>query len=305
MLDGLSFSQEMKGLADKIFISKLEPIRKRTEVELQQVTRASSARNISPSGVIQNQLSIHEKELRELANARLNSYKTVLAQAKHPLTQEDIEFIIRGIEETASVRIGSVLFELDLLIRRTRMQIDLTWVKPNLDRIKSSIVATISRNLEIDRQMAALAKTAEHGGTGQFAFIIMSFNPKLDFLYRDALVPAVTDCHLQPHRVDEGEFDDTISEAILDKIRNCRVVVADLTDERPNCYFELGYALALGKPAILAARKDHDPRRDLRNPDDPKVHFDLDGHKISYWVREDLNELRQQLAVRIKKHLAT
>ncbi len=285
----------MKELADKIYISELEPIRKKTEMELQQVTRASASRNISPSGVIQNQLSIHEKELRELAIARLNSYKTVLAQANQPLSQENIEFILRGIEETASVRIGSVLFELDLLVRRTGMPIDLTWVKPNLDRIKSSVVATISRNLEIDRQMVALAKTAGNTGTGQFAFIIMSFNPTLDFLYRDALVPAVTDCHLQPYRVDEGEFDGTISEAILDKIRNCRVVVADLTDERPNCYFELGYALALGKPAILAARKDHDP----------KVHFDLDSHKISYWVREDLNELRQQLAVRIKKHLAT
>src|SRR5260370_7755789 len=103
----------MKGLADKIFISKLEPIRKRTEVELQQVTRASSARNISPSGVIQNQLSIHEKELRELANARLNSYKTVLAQAKHPLTQEDIKFIIRVIEETPTAQIRMFLFKLD------------------------------------------------------------------------------------------------------------------------------------------------------------------------------------------------
>jgi nucleoside 2-deoxyribosyltransferase len=133
----------------------------------------------------------------------------------------------------------------------------------------------------------------------------MSFNPLLDFVYRDALVPAVTDSGLLPYRVNEEEFDGTITEAILEKIRNSRLVVADLTDERPNCYFELGYALALGKPAILAARKDHDPRRDSRNPDDPKVHFDLDSHKITYWVRENLNELRQQLALRIKKHLAT
>jgi len=301
----MPFSQEMRELADKIFISELEPIRKQAGIELQQVTRSSAARNISPSGVITNQLGIHEKELRDLANARLNSYKTVLAQAKQPLIQEDIEFIIRGVEEIASVRIGSVLSELDLMIQRTRMPIDLTWVKPNLDRTKSSIIATISRNLEIDRQMAGLAKTAGQSGTGEFAFIIMSFNPALDFLYRDALVPVVTDCHLQPYRVDEGEFDGTISEAILDKIRNSRVVLADLTDERPNCYFELGYAMALGKPTILSARKDHDPRRDLRDPDDPKVHFDLDSHKISYWVREDLNHLRQQLAIRIRKHIAT
>jgi hypothetical protein len=123
----MPFSQEMKELADKIYISELEPIRKLTEVELQQATRGAAARNISPSGVIQNQLSIHEKELRALANARLNSYKTVLAQARQPLSQQEIEFTLRGIEEIANVRIGTILFDLDLLIQRTRMSIDLTW----------------------------------------------------------------------------------------------------------------------------------------------------------------------------------
>jgi nucleoside 2-deoxyribosyltransferase len=151
--------------------------------------------------------------------------------------------------------------------------------------------------------MAALAKPAKRSKTGKSVFIIMSFNPTLDFLYRDALIPAATDCDLQPYRVDKEEFDGTITEAILDKIRNCRLVVADLTDERPNCFFELGYALALGKPAVLTARKDHDSRRDSRRPDDPKVHFDLDSHKITYWVRDDMNQLRRQLAARIRKHL--
>ena len=47
----MPFSQEMKELADKIYISELEPIRKRTEMELQQVTRASADRDISSSGV--------------------------------------------------------------------------------------------------------------------------------------------------------------------------------------------------------------------------------------------------------------
>jgi hypothetical protein len=297
----MPFSEEMKKLADNIFIRDSGPIRQRFGAELQRVIRASAARQISPAGAVQNQLDVQEEELRELADARLNSYTAVLKQAKQQIRHEDIDFIVRGIDEIASVRIGSIISELELQIRRTNWPIDLTWVKASLERTRSSVVATISRNLEIDRQMAALAATA--AGTTQFAFIVMSFNSTLDFLYRDALVPAVTDSGLQPYRVDREEFEGTISEEILKKIRNSRLVVADLTDERPNCYFELGYALALAKPIVLAARKDHDPRRELRNPDDPKVHFDLDSHKITYWARERMDELRQELAARMKKHL--
>lgn len=297
----MPLSQQMKELADKIFISELEPIRRRNEEELQQVIRSSATQGLSPVGIVHKQFAIHEKALREISTTRLDSCKKVLEQAKEGLAEADIQIIVEGIGAIADARIGSIVFEADLLVKRTNTPFDLSWLKPSLGRVKSSIIANISRNLEIDRQMVILAQTAGRDTTGKFAFIIMSFNPLLDFLYRDALVPAVTDCDLQPYKVNEQEFDGTITEAILHNIRNCRVVVADLTDERPNCYFELGYAIALGKPVVVAAREDHDPRRDLRKPGDPKVHFDLDSHQITYWVREDMNQLRQQLATRIKK----
>lgn len=51
-----------------------------------------------------------------------------------------------------------------------------------------------------------------------------------------------------------------------------RFVVADLTDERQNCYYEVGYAHALGKPVIILA-KDGTPR-----------HFDVAANKWNYWT---------------------
>lgn len=114
----------------------------------------------------------------------------------------------------------------------------------------------------------------------------------------------ISHCGLEPYRVDREEFEEAINEIILDKIRTSRIVIADLTFERPNCYFEIGYALAIQKSLILSAREDHDPRRPLRNPNDPKVHFDLDGHKITFWTPADLNAFREEMAGRIKKHLA-
>jgi|SRR6266851_1992039 len=90
----MPFSQEMKELADKIFVNSAEPIRQRTELELQQAARASASRNTGVAGLMQTRLEIHEKELRELANVRLNSYKTVLEQAKQAPSQQDIEFML-------------------------------------------------------------------------------------------------------------------------------------------------------------------------------------------------------------------
>jgi hypothetical protein len=40
----------------------------------------------------------------------------------------------------------------------------------------------------------------------------------------------------------------------LEKLHSADAVLADLTLERPSCYFELGYAQAIKKPAFLIAR---------------------------------------------------
>ena len=44
--------------------------------------------------------------------------------------------------------------------------------------------------------------------------------------------------------------------------------MADLTHERPNVYYEIGYAHAFKKPTILTARKGTEP------------HFDVQGFPI-------------------------
>ena len=60
--------------------------------------------------------------------------------------------------------------------------------------------------------------------------------------------------------------DKSLDEQILVRIRNAAYVVCDTTGNRPNVYFELGYAFAHKKTIFLVHRKDtEDPHFNIRN----------------------------------------
>jgi hypothetical protein len=70
-------------------------------------------------------------------------------------------------------------------------------------------------------------------------------------VYEDGISPALTQLGFTPVRVDDSAVRGGIVDAIQGHIARAYFVIADLSHERPNCYFELGYAQALGKPALL------------------------------------------------------
>lgn len=106
-----------------------------------------------------------------------------------------------------------------------------------------------------------------------FCFVIMSF-AKEDFLeesYKLAVKPVVEEMGYTCERADEQHFNGRISEQIIKNIHDADFIIADLTQARPNCYYELGIAHALGKPVIHISRNKGD------------IHFDVqDYHFIVY-----------------------
>jgi hypothetical protein len=67
---------------------------------------------------------------------------------------------------------------------------------------------------------------------------------------------------------------ETVMTQVLDAIRSSGLIIGDLTGERPNCYLEIGYALARRKQIIFTVYGDD------------MVHFDVAGHRFLKWETE-------------------
>jgi hypothetical protein len=138
------------------------------------------------------------------------------------------------------------------------------------------------------------------------AFVVMQIgNAELDRVYERAIVPAIRNCGLAPRRVDRHNRGGLLHTEIVAFLEESEIIVADLTNERPNCYLEVGYALGAGRAAhlVLTAREDHRADSPRYRPDGPKVHFDLSGYDILFWDPERLDGFRQELAKRIRRRL--
>jgi hypothetical protein len=95
-------------------------------------------------------------------------------------------------------------------------------------------------------------------------FVICSFDAALDPVF-DAVSCAAASVGLRAERMKDHQGDYRITDRILTLIRSARLVVADLSYERPNVYFELGYARGLDKTVITMARTGTVPHFDVRD----------------------------------------
>jgi hypothetical protein len=122
------------------------------------------------------------------------------------------------------------------------------------------------------------------------AFVIMAFTgqragclPVVDILA--ALKRGCESAGIRAHRVDEVEHSGSITSLLLQQIRLHRFLVSDLTHERPNVYYEDGFAHGLGKEVIMTAQKG------------TQVHFDIAAYNVIFY--ESVTELEERVKKRI------
>jgi hypothetical protein len=96
-------------------------------------------------------------------------------------------------------------------------------------------------------------------------------------------------------RIDKEHALEDLVGRIKKEIHDCRFVIADLTDERPSCYFEVGYAEGLSRPVVYFASK----QSVMKPGSQTKIHFDVHMN-INFFVNH--KELREKLISAIEKN---
>jgi hypothetical protein len=87
----------------------------------------------------------------------------------------------------------------------------------------------------------------------------------------DAINEALNEINCYGIRIDKEYPLDELVKRIKTEIEKAQFLVADLTDERPSCYFEAGYGEAKGRQIIYVASDNSviDPKKET------KIHFDI------------------------------
>ena len=120
------------------------------------------------------------------------------------------------------------------------------------------------------------------------AFVMMAIDetkPELEDT-RMAIIDVFKSYGIKAKTAQEIDLGEKITDLILCEIETSEFLIADLTYERPNVYYEIGHAHALNKRVILVCKKG------------TKVHFDV-AHR-NYLTYENITRLKSLLGKRLE-----
>lgn len=96
-------------------------------------------------------------------------------------------------------------------------------------------------------------------------FVLMPFNPKYREVYAEVYKPVCAANDLDCWRVDEISRPGSITRDIVEGIIDAEVIIADLTGQNPNVFYELGIAHSVGNKTIMTAQVIADVPFDVRS----------------------------------------
>ncbi|MXV20131.1 hypothetical protein [Deinococcus xianganensis] len=83
------------------------------------------------------------------------------------------------------------------------------------------------------------------------AFVIMPFGAKFDTVYQKIISPPLQEAGYQVDRADSLSDRSNIIKKIIKGMNRADIIIADLTDNNPNVFYELGICHAMNKKVIM------------------------------------------------------
>lgn len=126
-------------------------------------------------------------------------------------------------------------------------------------------------------------------------FCAMWFDNEMDPAWANAIKPAIEDSGLEALRIDHKHFTGDINAQMIVDINKSKLVVADLTGNRGNVYFEAGYARGIGTQVVYTCNQT------TWNDKHNKPQFDINHDPFILWDGANLEGFKSNLYQRIIK----
>lgn len=134
----------------------------------------------------------------------------------------------------------------------------------------------------------------------EYCFVIQPYDGgDFDNRYDDIIKPALESCGIEAYRVDRDPYVEIAVSVIEERIRDATLVIAEISVDNPNVWFELGYAMALEKPVIMLCDNMY------RNG---KFPFDISHRNVLVYrsgsirdFNDCLEKLKERIAAKLKR----
>ena len=134
----------------------------------------------------------------------------------------------------------------------------------------------------------------------EYCFVIQPYDGgDFDNRYDDIIKPALESCGIEAYRVDRDPYVEIAVSVIEERIRDATFVIAEISVDNPNVWFELGYAMALEKPVIMLCDNMY------RNG---KFPFDISHRNVLVYrsgsirdFKDCLEKLQERIAAKLKR----
>lgn len=115
------------------------------------------------------------------------------------------------------------------------------------------------------------------------AFVLIPFSKKFDDIYKMGIKETANLLDIKAERVDEQIFQEGILEHIYRQIEAADIIIADMSGQNPNVFYEVGFAHAKEKLCILLTNNSED------------IPFDLKHHRHIVY-HDSISDLREMLS---------
>ncbi len=195
----------------------------------------------------------------------LNSRKGAYAIAKRK--NGDFEYLdYSGVdvelpkETWLTIRIKSLGSNLELWVNNILVcKAGTNFAISQLELIYAGINKAIVKDFKVEAQLPE-------------AFVVMQFTDEFNTMYTEVIKPVCERYGYEVIRADDMYTNGLLIEDITSAIKNSSLIIADITPDNPNVYYELGYAHAIKKPTIMLCDKTRQ-----------KLPFDISGLRCIFY----------------------